>query len=110
MWLYPFTHANKKKYSRRTCSTKLEKTIKPDDKLFSKRYSRRKPVLVIRRIIDYKGRHERTVVDIRSQFVANALIEINKDVEDLDLNKTPPEVHSPFRFKSQFSSVLLILS
>ncbi|KAI1371957.1 P-loop containing nucleoside triphosphate hydrolase protein [Hypoxylon crocopeplum] len=86
-------------FDLRSGSTKLEKTIKPREKL-ERKYGKRNPVLVVRRIISQKGRHVQTVIDIRSKFVADALIEINKDVEDLNLNKSPPEADPELFFHS----------
>ncbi len=77
--------------SRRTYDTKLVKTGKPDKKL-----DKKKPVLVERRIINYKGIHTHTEVDIKSQALREFLIDANKDVEGLSLKKEPPFVRSPF--------------
>ena len=73
--------------SRRTYTTKLVKSGKPDKKL-----DRKKPVLVERRIINHKGQHTHTEVDVKSPALRNILIEINKDVEGLSLLKEPPFV------------------
>lgn len=72
---------------RRTYETKLVKTGKPDKKL-----DKKKPVLVERRIINYKGQHTHTEVDIKSLALRDLLIDINKDVEGLSLKKEPPFV------------------
>ncbi len=63
------------------------KTGKPDKKL-----DKKKPVLVERRIINYKGVHTHTEVDIKSHALRDLLIDINKDVEGLSLKKEPPFV------------------
>lgn len=76
--------------SRRTYSTKLVKSGKPDKKL-----DRKKPVLVERRIINHKGQHTHTEVDVKSPALRDILIEINKDVEGLSLLKEPPFVSYP---------------
>ncbi len=58
---------------------------------------RKKPVLVERRIINHKGIHTHTEVDVKSQKLREALIEMNKDVEGLSLKKEPPFVGSSLR-------------
>ena len=63
------------------------KSGKPDKKL-----DRKKPVLVERRIINFKGVHTHTEVDIKSHALRDVLIDINKDVEGLSLKKEPPFV------------------
>ena len=74
---------------RRTYSTKLVKSGKPDKKL-----DKKKPVLVERRIINHKGQHTHTEVDVKSPALRDLLIEINKDVEGLSLKKEPPFVRN----------------
>lgn len=73
--------------TRRTYTTKLVKSGKPDKKL-----DRKKPVLVERRIINHKGQHTHTEVDLKSPALRDVLIEMNKDVEGLSLLKEPPFV------------------
>ena len=73
--------------NRRTYTTKLVKSGKPDKKL-----DRKKPVLVERRIINHKGQHTHTEVDVKSRTLCDILIELNKDVEGLSLLKEPPFV------------------
>ncbi|KAI0165335.1 P-loop containing nucleoside triphosphate hydrolase protein [Hypoxylon sp. FL1284] len=87
-------------YDTRTSSTKLEKTVKRRDVIYAKRYSQRKPVLIVRRIIDYKGKYTNTEIDIVSKLVSDTLKEINKDIEDLSLDKTPPMVEPQTLFHS----------
>ena len=65
------------------------KSGKPDKKL-----DKKKPVLVERRIINYKGIHTHTEVDIKSIALRDVLIDINKDVEGLSLKKEPPFVRN----------------
>lgn len=74
-------------YCRRTFSETLRKTTKPVKKLNNK-----KPVLVVRRIIDYKGQLEGTEVDIKSAALCEALMDINRGVEGLRLTRNPPVV------------------
>ena len=86
--------------TRRTYTTKLVKSGKPDKKL-----DKKKPVLVERRIINHKGQHTHTEVDVKSPALRDILIEINKHVEGLSLLKEPPFVsHSPNKPISRFSS------
>lgn len=47
---------------------------------------------MVRRIIDGKGFHTKTEVDIRSQHVTDAMREAHKDVEDVSLRANPPMV------------------
>lgn len=72
---------------RRTYTTKLVKSGKPDKKL-----DKKKPVLVERRIINHKGQHTHTEVDVKSQALCKVLLDINHDVEGLSLKKEPPFV------------------
>lgn len=58
----------------------------------AKHRGKKQPILVVRRIIDYKGRLAATEVDIKSPALAEVLREINKDVDGLTLNKSPPVV------------------
>lgn len=71
---------------RRTYTTKLVKTGK------DKSLDRKKPVLVERRIINHKGIHTHTEVDVKSQQLRDILIDLNKEVEGLSLKKEPPFV------------------
>lgn len=90
-----FPHTDR---TRRTYTTKLIKSGKPDKKL-----DRKKPVLVERRIINYKGQHTHTEVDVKSPALRDVLIELNKDVEGLSLLKEPPFV-SCFRKLAKYST------
>jgi hypothetical protein len=73
---------------RRTFSYNLRKTSKP------KKVNRRgrKYALVVRRIIDEKGRYRDTTVDIKSDALCRVLLDINAGVEGLELTKNEPEV------------------
>ncbi|KAF8521951.1 P-loop containing nucleoside triphosphate hydrolase protein [Hysterangium stoloniferum] len=55
-----------------------------------KQNNKKKHVLVVRRIINYKGQHQGTEVDIKSPVLCEVLQEINKGVEGLKLNRSPP--------------------
>lgn len=50
--------------------------------------------MVVRRLIDDKGFHTKTEVDIKSRRVAQVMQEINSDVEDISLKTNPPVVSS----------------
>lgn len=91
--------------NRRTYTTKLVKSGKPDKKL-----DRKKPVLVERRIINHKGQHTHTEVDVKSPALRDVLIEMNKDVEGLSLLREPPFVspHRAFRPKSHHFSLQVV--
>ncbi|KAK0464301.1 P-loop containing nucleoside triphosphate hydrolase protein [Desarmillaria tabescens] len=62
---------------RRSFSTTLRRTSKPKK---PKTKSSKKPVLVVRRLIDSKGRHNGTEVDIMSTGLRDIIAEINNDV------------------------------
>lgn len=83
----PEDRASNTDHIRRTYTTKLVKSGKPDKKL-----DRKKPVLVERRIINHKGQHTHTEVDVKSPALRDILIGINRDVEGLSLLKEPPFV------------------
>lgn len=74
--------------SSQNSKSTLVKSVKSD----LDRQNRRKPVLVVRRVIDGKGFHTKTEADIRSQHVALAMREMHKDVEDVSLRAKPPMV------------------
>ena len=91
--LFPGESVPRTDRTRRTYTTKLVKSGKPDKKL-----DRKKPILVERRIINHKGQHTHTEVDVKSPMLRDILIGINKDVEGLSLLKEPPFVsHSVFQ-------------
>ncbi|KAJ7492123.1 P-loop containing nucleoside triphosphate hydrolase protein [Mycena latifolia] len=89
----PVEHARILRYDEyfdlRTFAKTLRKTSKPAKKLSSK-----KPVLVVRRIIDEKGRHSGTEVDIKSVPLCQLLLDINTDVEGLTLTFNNPVIQS----------------
>lgn len=51
-----------------------------------------KTALVVRRIISKQGMLAGTEIDIKSKLLGKLFLEIFADVEDLELNKTPPVV------------------
>lgn len=80
---------------RRTFSDTLRKT----KRVVKKHNNKKKPVLVVRRVIDYKGRLEKTEVDIKSFILCDVLQEIHKGVQGLKLTADPPVVRLSFFYK-----------
>ncbi|KAJ7047085.1 P-loop containing nucleoside triphosphate hydrolase protein [Mycena alexandri] len=76
-------------FDLRTFANTLRKTNKPVKKLGTK-----KPILVVRRIIDRKGQHSGTQIDIRSPGLVQVLLDINKDVESLSLTPNNPTIET----------------
>ncbi|KAJ7054051.1 P-loop containing nucleoside triphosphate hydrolase protein [Mycena amicta] len=74
-------------FDLRTFAKTLRKTSKP---VGVKKLNSKKPVLVVRRLIDEKGRHTETEVDIKSGALCRVLLEINSDVEGLTLTYHNP--------------------
>ncbi|KAG1732891.1 P-loop containing nucleoside triphosphate hydrolase protein [Suillus paluster] len=72
-------------FDQRTFATVYRKTSKPTKKL-----NHKKPVLIVRRIIDHKGRHVQTEIDIRSLALCEVLTAIHKDVDGLELMRSAP--------------------
>jgi len=66
-------------------SWKLRKSAKPD-----KKRTKQNSIIVVRRRIDHKGRHFETAIDVYSPIVAQALEEINANVQRTKLKRTPP--------------------
>ncbi len=72
-----------------TSRSRLIKSVKSDTKR-----NARKVVLVVRRMMDDRGFHIKTEVDIKSSRVAQVMRDINSDVEGISLRTTPPVVSS----------------
>ncbi|KAG2738027.1 hypothetical protein P692DRAFT_20512170 [Suillus brevipes Sb2] len=70
-------------YDPRVLTTVYKKTNVNNQLKHLKRLNQKKPVIVVRRIMDSKGRYSRTEIDIRSQ--CEVLIEIHRGAEGLDL-------------------------
>jgi|ERR1700722_7987514 len=70
---------------RRTFSTTLRKTSKPVN---HKKVNKKKPLLIVRRIIDSRGQYQSTEVDIKSEALCDLLLTINEDVYGLTLTKS----------------------
>ncbi|KAG1840607.1 P-loop containing nucleoside triphosphate hydrolase protein [Suillus subalutaceus] len=47
--------------------------------------NQKKPVIVVRRVMDSKGQHTKTEIDIRSQELCKVLMEIHRGLQGLDL-------------------------
>lgn len=69
----------------RTFSWKLRKSAKPE-----KKKGKETSVIVVRRRIDHKGRHFETAIDVHSTVVAEALVDINENVQRTKLKNSPP--------------------
>ncbi|KAJ4484206.1 P-loop containing nucleoside triphosphate hydrolase protein [Lentinula edodes] len=82
-------------FDLRTFSTTLKKTTKLVPK------TQKKHVLLVRRIIDSRGRHAATEVDIKSPALAEVLREINRGVGGLTLNRNPPVADPKLFFYSR---------
>lgn len=74
---------------RRTFSYVLRKTSKPKK---PKKMRQRNYALVVRRLIDERGRHVQDIIDIKSPRLCDVLQEINEGVENIDLSRSEPEV------------------
>lgn len=72
---------------RRNRRHELRKTRRPDEKGLSK-----KPILLVKRIINSKGQHEDTQVEIHHEALRSLLAEIHRDVEGVDLTTKKPTV------------------
>ncbi|KAG6906976.1 hypothetical protein DXG01_011141 [Tephrocybe rancida] len=83
-------------FSQRTFSTEWKKTVKGDR---ARKASRKKPVLIVRRVIDKQGQLEETLVDIKS----SALREILKTAHGTHVNISDmkPEVSIEVLFHSR---------
>ncbi|KAL8718385.1 MAG: hypothetical protein Q9225_004477 [Loekoesia sp. 1 TL-2023] len=57
-------------------------------------------ILVVRRIISRQGMVARTEIDIKSTLLRDILLDINKDVEGLELHKSPPRAQPNLMFHS----------
>ncbi|KAJ7642836.1 P-loop containing nucleoside triphosphate hydrolase protein [Mycena rosella] len=83
-------------FDLRTFAKTLRKTSKPAKKL-----SNKKPVLVVRRLIDEKGRHSGTEIDVKSVPLCQVLLDINNDVEGLSLTFNNPIIQTRELFQSR---------
>jgi hypothetical protein len=72
---------------RRGFRTILRKTRKQTTKASKKKYA-----ILVRRIIDEKGRYVGKEVDVKSHGIRDVLRETNLDVEGLNLTKNEPVV------------------
>ncbi|KAF7532750.1 hypothetical protein G7054_g7709 [Neopestalotiopsis clavispora] len=85
------------RFDLRTNQTILKKTVKPREKASHST----KPLLVVRRIIDHRGHHTGTIVDIKSSSIVEALLDLNESVEGTSLRKTPPTAKPELFFFSR---------
>ncbi|CAK5275284.1 unnamed protein product [Mycena citricolor] len=86
----PVSHPRIVRYDQyfdlRTFSTTLRKTNK------AVKRSSKKSVLIVRRIIDEKGRYSHTEVDIRSPILLQTILDLNVDTEGLSLTRNNPTI------------------
>ncbi|KAL4876124.1 hypothetical protein BJY04DRAFT_231952 [Aspergillus karnatakaensis] len=80
----------------RTYTWRLKKTSKPD-----KQKRAKGAVLIVRRTIDYKGRYDKTEIEIRSPFLVTVLQELNPETESL-AQETPPSASPVLFYHSRF--------
>ncbi|KAK5328091.1 hypothetical protein LTR70_001412 [Exophiala xenobiotica] len=72
-------------WDMRNFAWKLRKSAKPE-----KKRGKQDSIIVVRRRIDHKGRHFETAIDVYSPIVAEALNEINGNVQRTKLKHAPP--------------------
>ncbi|GJE84885.1 P-loop containing nucleoside triphosphate hydrolase protein [Phanerochaete sordida] len=85
-------------YNPVTRRTELRKTSKP---FVSKKLSKKKPILLVKRIINPNGTPGRTEIDILSEPLRKVLLDIHEDVQGLDLTSRTPSVDTQFFFHSR---------
>ncbi|OCB91438.1 hypothetical protein A7U60_g1316 [Sanghuangporus baumii] len=83
-------------YDLRTSSHRLRKT----SKMRKTKSYRKGSIIIVRRLINSKGIHYGTEVDIRSEGLLRVLQEINHDVDDLELSCDPPKADTNLFFHS----------
>ncbi|KZT72256.1 P-loop containing nucleoside triphosphate hydrolase protein [Daedalea quercina L-15889] len=74
-------------WDMRTFSDARRKTSKPRPAPAKSRYA-----LIVRRLIDERGRHTGDVIDIKSPQLLEILLSINDGVEGLNLGRSEPEI------------------
>lgn len=74
---------------RRTFQTELRKSSKSDA---ARKISKKKPILLVKRLINSRGQFEGKDIDILSQPLLQVFLDINEDVEGLDLTVYEPTV------------------
>ncbi|KAF8183562.1 P-loop containing nucleoside triphosphate hydrolase protein [Mycena galopus ATCC 62051] len=84
-------------FDLRTFSVTLRKTNK--NKV--KKLDHKKPVIVVRRIINRRGEHAETLVDIKSPALCKTLLDINQDVEGSNLTPNNATITSKGLFHSR---------
>lgn len=77
-------------FDPRFSTTVYKKTNTTKQSKHLRRLDQKKPVIVVRRVMDSKGRHTKTEIDIRSQELCEVLMEIHRGVEGLDLLRSSP--------------------
>ncbi|EKM59476.1 uncharacterized protein PHACADRAFT_249997 [Phanerochaete carnosa HHB-10118-sp] len=82
-------------YNPHTRRTELRKTSKP---FVSKKLSKKKPILLVKRIINADGTPGRKEIDILSEPLRVVLQDIHRDVQGTDLSSRTPTVNTHFFF------------
>jgi ribose 1,5-bisphosphokinase PhnN len=54
--------------------------------------NKKKPAIVIRRILDSRGRHSSTEIDLRNERLAEVMREIYSGVEGMEISRGNPSV------------------
>jgi len=60
--------------------------------VLAKKVNKNKPLIIVRRIIDERGQHKDTEIDIKNNALCEVLIDINKDVRGISFTKSQPTV------------------
>ncbi|KAG2060600.1 P-loop containing nucleoside triphosphate hydrolase protein [Suillus hirtellus] len=87
-------------FDPRFSTTVYKKTNTNKQSKHLKRLNQKKPVLVIRRVPDNRGRYTGTETDIRSQELCEVLMEIHQGVEGLELSRSSPVCDTKLLFLS----------
>lgn len=76
-------------FIRKTWRDELRKTNRG---VVNKKFSKKKPIILVKRVLNDKGKLDRVEIEIYSEPLREILIEINKDVEGIDLTGVIPTV------------------
>lgn len=88
-------------FDQRTFSRTLRKTSNTGVKGKTKSIHSKKPVLVIRRMINSRGHYDHTEIDIMSHRLREILAEINQDVLGFRLTGSPAAAEPELFFHSR---------
>lgn len=62
--------------------------------MVNKKFSKKKPIILVKRVLNDKGQLDRIDVEIYSESLREILFEINKDVQGIDMTGEVPTVRS----------------